>query len=140
MRLVSLTLQQRIIKTGRLSDGSDAATSTISWWRAVVIDDDGAQRQIDFSDNGAQPTNQDIIDRVPKFAAVVPSSKADLATYARSLKALWRDWKDIQDEMMARGFASGTAAQQAGLTAVTAQANAAWGDLLTALNNWRTAP
>lgn len=141
MKLISLDLIPQKTVTGRLSDGSDRVEVDVSFWRAVVLDDGGRERVVEFEPNGLQqPQPQAIIDRLPRPTELVPTSKADLAAYALTKHGEWWALKTTRDEMDARGFATGTQAQKDGRTFIIAQMDAAWTRYLTALSAWRQAP
>lgn len=128
MQLVSLTQQTQAVKTGRLSDGSDEQTVQVQNWQAVVLDDNGMSHTIDFA--GTQPTNQQILDRIPRPSKIVPTSKTDLADYMASLYEVWARWKATRVEAQARTLAAPV------VNALTNQENAAWTAYANAVQAW----
>lgn len=132
MQLMSLNQQSKNIITGRMSDGSDRVITAQSWWQAVVLDDNKIQHIVDFPIGGSQPTNQQIITAINALqpSTLIPTSKADLAIYMKSLRDDWIGWRQVRIEAQVRP-ASASAVQP-----LIVQENTAWNLLLQAITAW----
>lgn len=129
---MSLNQQSKNIITGRMSDGSDRVITAQSWWQAVVLDDNKIQHIVDFPIGGSQPTNQQIITAINALqpSTLIPTSKADLAIYMKSLRDDWIGWRQVRIEAQVRP-ASASAVQP-----LIVQENTAWNLLLQAITAW----
>lgn len=115
-----------------MSDGSDRVITAQSWWQAVVLDDNKIQHIVDFPIGGSQPTNQQIITAINALqpSTLIPTSKADLAIYMKSLRDDWIGWRQVRIEAQVRP-ASASAVQP-----LIVQENTAWNLLLQAITAW----
>jgi hypothetical protein len=97
---------------------------------ATVRDDDGREYTFTFP---SDPTDQQVLDRLPKPRRLVPTVKADIEEYVDELYQAWLRWDTTAKEAALRALPSQV------LTALNNRTDQAWADYATALNAWRQA-
>ena len=130
MKLLAKRQETRRRIVGRLSDGSDHNEVLETPWVCRVLDEQGREHHLEF---GADPTNQEIIDAMPKPTDLTPIRKADLEIYMVEKYETWLRWRTTRLEAQARSMAAAI------ITALQNKEDAAWVEYATAINAWRTA-
>lgn len=130
MKLLSKIQVDASYYTGQYSDGHDRVLHPVTGYQVTVLDDTG-RTQIKTFDH--DPTAQEVVDAIPAAVDLVPTKKANLEDYLAGPYDIWWRWKQMHAEAVVRS------APAAVLTALTTRENAAWSDLLTVIQAWRTA-
>lgn len=114
----------------RLDDGT--LQETVTHWTVEAVDEFGQVQVLEFPAN-VSPSDQDVIDRLPRATDLVPASKADLEEFLDGPFERWQRWKTTRLEAQAR------AAPAAVVTALQTREDTAWKAYLQSINAWRTA-
>lgn len=131
MKIVRKESRNEIEVTGRFSDGSDRVETPVVRWYVDAVDDAGVFRQGLRFDH--DPTGQELYELFGQPTDAVPTAKAALSEYMRLPYERWWMWRNIDAEADLRGSPANVR------TALQAQVDAAWADLVNAAQAWRAA-
>lgn len=93
MKLLSVTTEERTIRIGRTRADRQVTTETV--W---IVETDHGTFQFDH-----QPTDQEVIDSIPKLADMLPEKRSDLIDLLVERIQPWQFAKAFIDEAEARG-------------------------------------
>lgn len=119
-----VTKNLRTVTSTRLIDGVVLSVSSV--WYVVALDDFGDKHNIEFT--GAEPTDQEILNRLPRPIELSPSNPADAREYVIRRFDWWNMLNRVKIEAVTRVEAPAL------IAAVTTKENAAWNDLKAALS------
>lgn len=96
-----------------------------------MTDDLGQRHELDFA---ADPSDQEILDALPRARELAPTRRTDIEALAVSRKyGMFVMWRDLAAEAQSRGEPPTL------VNAAKARADALWLALKQALNDWRNA-
>jgi len=124
-RLISKTPVTRSMGNPLVPGGQEFRQSVV-----VHVNDNGALLELEFA---TDPTDQEILDRLPAGASLIPTAKADWERSIEETYDDWLRWKTTRQEAQVRS------APAAVVTALTTKENAEWANYLSAINAWRQA-
>lgn len=128
--LLSKDVVTREIVTGRFADGSDRAIVIYSVYVCNILDDSNQYHRLEFT---GDPTDAQILARLPRATVLVPVSKADLEIHMNTLYQVWKRWHETHAEAVIRLAPANV------ITALLNRRDATWNDYVTAINSWRVA-